>query len=178
MKVYLLIIGFLYGLTGCGYQIIGGDKLLGHSEITITTIQEPSVIGITTLLTRHLEERLLEQGLKVVPDDATAPLKLVIELKHPRTSATVISSIDRGIPTYRESLTLIASIQDTANGNTQWSVRLSQEELFRQETNNTDDAALLTEAGRRRALDRMARQFALELSNRMLLASLPEDKAE
>ena len=178
MKKVMFILGLVCVQASCGYQLLRGDTLLGHSELSIATIQEPSVIGISTLLTRHLEERLLENGLNIVADSATAPLILEIALKNPRTSTTIISSIDRGVPTYRETLTLEATIKETSNGKTRWSVRLSEQDLFRQETDASGDTALLTEAGRQRALDRIARRFALELSNRMLVASLAKDEAQ
>jgi len=178
MKKVMFILGLVCVQASCGYQLLRGDTLLGHSELSIATIQEPSVIGISTLLTRHLEERLLENGLNIVADSATAPLILEISLKNPRTSTTIISSIDRGVPTYHETLTLEATIKDTSNGKTRWSVRLSEQDLFRQETDASGDTALLTEAGRQRALDRIARRFALELSNRMLVASLAKDEAQ
>ena len=178
MKKIIVILGLLCLQVSCGYQVLRGDQLLGHSAISIATIQEPSVIGITTLLTRHLEERLLENGLNVIADPASSPLILEIALKNPRTSTTIISSIDRGVPTYREELTLHASIKDASSGQTRWQVRLSEQDLFRQETDSEGDTALLSEAGRHRALDRMARRFALELSNRMLVASLAKDEAK
>ena len=178
MKKVMLILGLVCVQASCGYQLLRGDTLLGHSELSIATIQEPSVIGISTLLTRHLEERLLENGLNIVAESASAPLILEIALKNPRTSTTIISSIDRGVPTYRETLTLEATIKDTSNGKTRWSVRISEQDLFRQETDASGDTALLTEAGRQRALDRIARRFALELSNRMLVASLAKDEAQ
>lgn len=178
MKKAMFILGLLFVQAGCGYQVVRSNILLGHSDISIAAIEEPSVVGITTLLTRHLEERLLENGLNIIADPASAPLILEIALKNPRTSTTIISSIDRGVPTYREALTLHASLKDTSSGQTRWQVRLSEQDLFRQETDTAGDTALLTEAGRHRALDRMARRFALELSNRMLVASLARDEAK
>jgi hypothetical protein len=178
MIKFILILGLLGIQAGCGYLVLRGDTLLGYSEISIANIEEPSVIGITTLLTRHLEERLLENGLTIVSNDGSSPLILEISLKNPRTSTTIISSIDRGVPTYRESLTLQASLKETASGQIRWQTRLTQRDLFRQETNEAGDTALLTEAGRQRSLDRIARRFALELSNRMLVASLAKDEAQ
>ncbi len=163
--------------AGCGYQVLRGDQVLGHSKLAIAPIHEPTVIGISTVLTRHIETELLQQGLTIVDDDASAPLRLLIELKNPRTSTTIISSIDRGVPIYRESLTLLATLQDTSTGQTKWQTQLSQNDLFRQETGADGDTALLTEAGRRRALDRLAQRFALELSSRILVASLPTNEA-
>ena len=72
MKKVMFILGLVCVQASCGYQLLRGDTLLGHSELSIATIQEPSVIGISTLLTRHLEERLLENGLNIVADSATA----------------------------------------------------------------------------------------------------------
>ena len=88
MKRFFVML-FLMGLqTACGYQVLRGDKLLGHSELAIAPIHEPTAIGISTALTRHLETQLLQQGLTVVKDDAQAPLRLLIELKNPRTTTT------------------------------------------------------------------------------------------
>ena len=170
----LLLLGLQ---TACGYQVLRGDKILGHSELAIAPIHEPTVIGISTALAQHLETQLLQQGLTVVNDDAQAPLRLLIELKNPRTTTTVISSIDGGVPVYQESLTVMASLRDTATGEIRWRTQLSETDLFKQETDNTGDTALLTETGRRRALERLARLFALELSGRMLVASLPTNEA-
>ena len=178
MIQFLLMLVFLGLQTGCGYHVMRGDKVLGHSEISIAPIEEPTVIGMSTVLTRHIETELLQQGLTIVANNTDAPLQLIIELKNPRTSTTVISSIDGGVPVYRESLTLIASLRETATGQTQWSTRLSQNDLFQQEADAQGDTALLTEAGRQRALDRLARLFALELSGRILVASLPEEEAK
>lgn len=178
MIQFLLMLVFLGLQAGCGYHVMRGDKVLGHSQISIAPIGEPTVIGISTALTRHIETELLQQGLTIVDDNTDAPLQLVVELKDPRTSTTVISSIDGGVPVYRESLTLIASLRETATGQTQWSTTLSQNDLFQQEADAQGDTALLTEAGRQRALDRLARLFALELSGRILVASLPEKEAK
>jgi|MDSW01.2.fsa_nt_gb hypothetical protein len=178
MIQFLLMLVFLGLQAGCGYHVIRGDKVLGHSEISIAPIAEPTVIGMSTALTRHIETELLQQGLTIADDITDAPLQLVIELKNPRTSTTVISSIDGGVPVYRESLTLIASLRETATGQTQWSTKLSQNDLFQQEADAQGDTALLTEAGRQRALERLARLFALELSGRILVASLPEEEAK
>ena len=174
----ILLISLLLSLpTACGYQVLRGDTVLGHSEISIAPIHEPTVIGISTALARHIETELLQQGLTIVDDNADAPLRLLIELKNPGTSTTVISSIDGGVPVYRESLTLVASLRNPTNGQTQWRTQLSQNDLFQQETDADGDTALLTEAGRRRALERLARLFALELSSRILVASLPANEA-
>ena len=72
---------------------------------------------------------------------------------------------------------MIASLRDTATGQIQWRTQLSENELFKQDTDTNGDTALLTEAGRRRALDRLARLFALELSGQILVASLPTNEA-
>jgi len=176
-KLFFMLLLVLGVQAGCGYHVLRGDKILGHTKLAIAPIHEPTVIGISTVLTRHIETKLLQQGLTIVADDSSAPLRLLIELKNPRTTTTVISSINRGVPLYRESLTLIASIQDTTTGQTKWTTQLSQNDLFRQDTDADGDTALLTEAGRQRALDRLAQLFALELSGRILVASLPENEA-
>ena len=176
-KLFFMLL-LVWGVqTGCGYHVLRGDKVLGHVKLAIAPIHEPTVIGISTVLTRHIETELLQQGLTIVDDDSSAPLRLLIELKNPRTTTTVISSIDRGVPVYRESLTLVASIQDTATGQTQWTTQLSENDLFKQDADTDGDTALLTEASRQRTLDRLARLFALELSGRMLVASLPANEA-
>ena len=175
---HLLLVFLLLGLqVGCGYQVLRGDTVLGHSQLAIAAIHEPTVIGITSTLTRHLHTELLKQGLTLVEDDPSAPLRLVIQLKDPKTTTTVISSVDAAVPVYQESLTLIASLQDPSTGTTHWTTRLAQDELFKQEADETGDTALLTEAGRKRALDRLARRFALELSGRLLVASLSTHEA-
>ena len=175
-KILVMIV--LVGIqVGCGYQVLRGDQVLGHAKLSIAPITEPSVIGITTALTRHIHTELLSQGLSIVDDDAESPLRLVIELKNPRTSTTVISSVDAGVALYQQSLTVVASLQEPVSGQTHWATKISARELFRQEADGNGDTALLTEAGRRRALDRLARLFALELSGRILVASLSKDEA-
>ena len=69
----MFILGLLCVQVSCGYQVLRGNTLLGHSDISIAAIEEPSVIGITTLLTRHLEERLLENGLNIIADGWQEP---------------------------------------------------------------------------------------------------------
>lgn len=165
-----LVLALPFLLTACGYQMVHTNRVLGQTSIAIAPILEPSVVGISSLLTQEFEQRLLFHGLQVVPDNGSAPLRLVVTLRNPRTTATAISSVDKGVPTYREIITMDAKLVDTATGQSKWNTRLTSEEMFRQET--TADSTLLTDAGRIRALHRLATHFAVELCDRIFLASV------
>lgn len=164
-------------LTSCGYRFVGGQPPFGASRVAVTVFEETEPVGIASELTQALARFIAGTGASLTSDTTTADAVLSGEVV---SAATYVSPFgaaldaNNGISGFRVDLRVRAVLR-APGGQIFWDSQVVQvSEDFVPALSTGDNAPLVTEANRRRALRRAVETAARRLHESLTLAAATE----
>lgn len=157
--------------TACGYSFLSTAAPFGRSTITVVPFREQQPLGISQSLAHHLALRLAQGGVSVQSSPSTPAATLSGKVVTARVSPSPASAVDVSVPSYRVQVQLQVVLSDD-QGATLWKRDYNLQDTFlAAKTGSTPDSILVTEAYRRRALERLAEESADQIYQDLILSS-------
>jgi outer membrane lipopolysaccharide assembly protein LptE/RlpB len=158
-------------VTGCGYTFLSTAAPFGRSTITVIPFREQEPVGISQSLAHHLALRLAQGGVSVQSSPSTSAATLSGKVISARVSPSPASAVDVSVPSYRVQVQLQVVLSDN-QGTILWKRDYNLKDTFlAAKTASTPDSILVTEAYRRRTIERLAAESADQIYQDLILSS-------
>ena len=150
----------------CGYHLVGYDSPLGIKTISVVPFVEEEPLGLSADLTAALCERLASEGLILTTNRAEADGVVVGRVYDARSASS--ASNTRQIQVFQLIAKVEAQLKDK-RGQKVWSKTITLEESFLPYKQGGANGALGTDANRRLALRRFAKEAARRLHSAFVI---------
>ena len=174
MNPRLPVLGVLLLLTAqtlsCGYNFVNASAPYGVSAITVTPFREKEPVGISQSLARALSIRLAQGGVSVRTSKSATAGQLTGTVHASGVNPAPTSAVDKSVPSYRIRVTVGARLR-SPEGAVLWEKTYTLNDTFLSAPGYEPETALITEAQRRTATQRLVEEFALRITEDLVLSS-------